>query len=417
MESGAAATVCRMPTTFPALGFDPCPGDPEALDAIARQCRRTAAGLRTDVDALRRTPDAALWQGEAARAFAGYVSALPRDLARAATSYEVVARALLAHSSELRLGAAHARRTEAEAAAVDRLIRVAVQQRESAAGDPVAVGVAERRAAALREEHAALRRRAERLAADLRRSAEQAARLVRAASDAPYHQPGLLHRLLDGAGRWVDHHVDGLTQLSGVLKTVSAIAGLLSLIPVLAPVCGPIAVVAAVVALGIDAALAARDRASWKSVAVDAGLSALPGVGKVGRLVVREVRTARGSVVVYRVEGVPNTRVVISSDRDVTLRGRNMLFLNFGQRQRAEDFLRTRIEQGMDGACIKQFRVRKEALEDLRATAVDEEGGDMNPGAPLRVDVSKAADQFGLRRWHIRDLQEQVVPRSGKVLK
>ncbi|HSR23577.1 MAG TPA: WXG100 family type VII secretion target [Candidatus Eisenbacteria bacterium] len=406
-----------MPTSFPALGFDPCPGDPDALEALARHCRRTAAGLRTDVDALRRAPSAAWWQGDAARAFAGYAVALPRDLARAAASYEAVARALITHSAELRLGAAHARRTEAEAAGVDRLIRIAVQHREVAAGDPTAVAAAERRAAALREEHAALRRRAERLAAELQRSAERAARMVRAASDAPHHEPGLLHRLLGDAGRWVDHHVEGLTQLSGVLKTVSAVAGLLSLIPVLAPVCGPIAVAAAVVALGIDAALAARDRASWKSVAVDAGLSALPGVGKVGRLVVREVRTARGSVVVYRVEGVPNTRVVISPGRDVRLQGRNMLFLNFGQRQRAEEFLRTRIEQGMDGACIKSFRVRKEALEDLRAAAVDEESVDMSPGAPLRVDVSKAVDQFGLRKWHIRDLQQQVVPRSGRVLR
>lgn len=406
-----------MPTSFPALGFDPCPGDADALDALARHCRRTAAGLRTDADALRRASSEAWWQGDAARAFAGYAAALPRDLARAASSYEAVARALLTHGAELRLVVAHARRVEAEADGVDRLIRIAVRQREVAAGDPTAVAAAERRAAALREEHAALCRRAERLAAELERSADRAARTVRAASEAPYHEPGLLHRLLGDAGHWVDHHVEGLSQLSGVLKSVSAIAGLLSLIPVLAPVCGPIALVAAVLALGIDAALATRGRASWKSVAVDAGLSALPGVGKVGRLVVREVRTARGSVVVYRVEGVPNTRVVISSDHDVRFQGRNMLFLNFGQRQRAEEFLRTRVEQGMDGACIKAFRVRKEALEDLRINAVDEESVDMKPGAPLRVDVNKAVDQFGLRRWHIRELQQQVVPGSGRVLR
>lgn len=406
-----------MPTTYPSLGLDPCPGDPDALDALARRCRRAAHGLRADVDALRGAPGAAQWQGAAASAFRGYVSFLPRDLTRAAAAYDAVDRALRAYVLALRQGIAQARRADDEAAALDRLLRAARLQREVVVDDPMAVATADRRLAGLEEERAALHRRAGRLAAELDRAADQAARVVMAASEAPYHRPSLLHRLLDGAGEWVDRHAGLLTELSGVLKAVSAIAGVLSLIPVLAPFCGPIAVAAGLVALGIDAALAARGRASWRSLALDAGLTAVPGAGRAVRYAVREVRTARQTVVVYRVEGTANTRVVVGSEGDVTFRGNGMLFLNFGQQRRAEEFLAMRVQQGMPGASMKTFRVRREALEDLRARAADEVDGKVDLSRPLRVDVSRAPDQFGLRRGHVRELREHVVPGSGRVLR
>ena len=113
---------------------------------------------------------------------------------------------------------------------------------------------------------------------------------IRALSDAPYHEPGLLSRMVDSIGDWVDKHADLLREISNVLKTVSAIAGLLSFIPALTPIFGPIAALTAGGALVIDAALVATGHGDWKALVVDAALMALPGAG---RLASRAMMSAR----------------------------------------------------------------------------------------------------------------------------
>jgi filamentous hemagglutinin len=75
-----------------------------------------------------------------------------------------------------------------------------------------------------------------------------------------------------------------------------------------------------------------------------------------------------------------------------------MLFLNFGSKARAEQFLATRLQQGMPGTRMKSFEVPKSFLDDLRASAVPESMAKQFPGRPLVVDPTKAVDQFGLRR-------------------
>jgi hypothetical protein len=70
----------------------------------------------------------------------------------------------------------------------------------------------------------------------------------------------VLSRLVGGAADWVSTHADELRAVSNVLKGVSAVAGLLSFIPVLTPIFAPIAAVSAVGALAIDAALVATGR-------------------------------------------------------------------------------------------------------------------------------------------------------------
>ncbi|MCA1707855.1 MAG: hypothetical protein LC808_33105, partial [Actinobacteria bacterium] len=99
---------------------------------------------------------------------------------------------------------------------------------------------------------------------------------------------------------WVDEHADILTRISGVLKTVSAIAGVLSFIPILAPICGPIAMATAGVALLIDSVLVATGNGDWKAMLVDAALMALPGVGKLVKVGVKSARSARGARVVAK---------------------------------------------------------------------------------------------------------------------
>jgi hypothetical protein len=137
-----------------------------------------------------------------------------------------------------------------------------------------------RRQVSAQEECEAAVTLARRIALALEHDGEQAAARIRSLGDAPYHQPGVLSRLVGGVADWVSTHADGLRAVSNVLKAVSAVAGLLSFIPVLTPIFAPIAGITAVGALAIDAALIATGHGDWKSLAVDAALMAVPAAGR-----------------------------------------------------------------------------------------------------------------------------------------
>jgi hypothetical protein len=89
--------------------------------------------------------------------------------------------------------------------------------------------------------------------------------------------PGFWGKLGQSVGDWIKDRADVLKAISSVLKTISGIAGMLALIPCLAPIMGPIALVAGGVALGIDVAVKlATGEGSWLQIGVDA-LSMIPG--------------------------------------------------------------------------------------------------------------------------------------------
>ena len=120
-------------------------------------------------------------------------------------------------------------------------------------------------------------------------------------------------------------------------------------------------------------------------------------------------------VTVYRVEGLVNTRILIGEAGEVAVIGSDrVLFLNFGSKARAQEFLAVRIQQGMEGAQIKSFKVPKSFLEDLQAAAVDEKYASKNPGRPILVDITKAPNQFGLRQDQIQALQNAILQGSGQ---
>lgn len=122
-----------------------------------------------------------------------------------------------------------------------------------------------------------------------------------------------------------------------------------------------------------------------------------------------------GRVRVFRVEGLPNTRILIGEGGRVTvLADDGMLFLNFGDQARAEAFLAKRIEQVMAGATMKSFEVPRKFLDELRAAGVPESMARQYPGRPLIVDVTKAADQFGLRPEQIEALRRAIIQGSGR---
>ncbi|MGC4810922.1 DUF6531 domain-containing protein [Micromonospora sp. DT228] len=100
-----------------------------------------------------------------------------------------------------------------------------------------------------------------------------------------------------------------LAQLSGALKIVSLVAGLLSFIPILAPIMGPIAIGSALLASAIDLSIyAATGKGSLKTILIDVGLNLLPGVGKLARLGAGALKGTR----------------VASAFSSVAARGRNM---------------------------------------------------------------------------------------------
>ena len=122
-------------------------------------------------------------------------------------------------------------------------------------------------------------------------------------------------------------------------------------------------------------------------------------------------------ITVYRVEGAPNSRLVIGNDGSVAITGDQTLFLNFGSRDRAEEFLALRISQNMTDPSIRSFQVTESFFNDIRESAVPESLARQNPGKPILVDPSRAANQFGLRPEQFDSLINSIIPSTGKLEK
>jgi filamentous hemagglutinin len=114
------------------------------------------------------------------------------------------------------------------------------------------------------------------------------------------------------------------------------------------------------------------------------------------------------------VEGTPNTRIIIGTSGQVAVQGEQTLFLNFGDRARAEQFLAQRLGQGMPGATVRSFEVPRSFLEDLRTAAVPERLARQFPDRPIVVDVTKAPNQFGLRPEQVDELRRAIIQGTGR---
>ena len=121
------------------------------------------------------------------------------------------------------------------------------------------------------------------------------------------------------------------------------------------------------------------------------------------------------TVQVYRVEGEPYARILVDENGNITVQGRKMLFLNFGQRGRAIEFLQKLLGRKLQGASIKSFRVPKSYLQRLRQNAVPESEASAYPDKPIEVDVTKAPDQYGLREDQLDELVSEIIQGSGEI--
>ncbi|MFC5268522.1 DNRLRE domain-containing protein [Kribbella qitaiheensis] len=122
---------------------------------------------------------------------------------------------------------------------------------------------------------------------------------------------------------------------------------------------------------------------------------------------------AAKNVTVYRVEGVANTRLSIGTAGDVSIHGDSMLYLNFGDRARALEYLAQKQAQpGMADAVLKSFEVPQSYADSLFARAVPQRGG---AGAPIQqVDIRRTDRSLGLASSEFADLACAIIAGSGR---
>jgi hypothetical protein len=276
---------------FPALGFDPAPGDAGAVSAAASDVQG-AGTVFADASAHVSTLNSSAWTGDAADAFRGQLKDLPRDLDLAARSHRTAAQTLVDWGNGLQVRQRRAAELESRAADLRRQEQSAVAAVNRLAGQTAPSGSAE--FARLKDQYDSARShatavgsqlqdviaQARRLHDEHRSAASSAAGKINNVADAPYKEPGWLSRAWSSVKGWIADHADVLAKISTVLKGVSAVLGVLSLVPGL-QFLAPFAVAAGAIALGIDVAIKlATGKGSWASIGIDAALTFLPG-GKI----------------------------------------------------------------------------------------------------------------------------------------
>lgn len=125
-------------------------------------------------------------------------------------------------------------------------------------------------------------------------------------------------------------------------------------------------------------------------------------------------RSRSGNRVVFRVEGGGSrSRVIVDADGNVTLRRGATIHFNFGSLERAQEFLRKRAA----GSRIVAFEVEEGWVRSARSAAIPE-GGTAAVGGrqPRLVDVTYADDQMEIPPGLLADMEEFIVPGSGRIV-
>lgn len=236
-------------SAFPALGFDPAPGDVAEVSRLSRDTARAAAELDALSRQLRQVAGLdGSWSGAAADAFSTGLAELPRQLDRAHGAFADVARELTAWASLLGDLQSQARAAEHDAA--DALVRLRAAQ-SAAASLPTpgegadliahlqAQSAARRAVERAQLELTAVRARGRQVRERAEEGARQAERSVLGAARAAPSAPGLLERVgealvdvvrdLDG---WAAEQVrENAELLAAVTDTVSVVAFAAGFVP------------------------------------------------------------------------------------------------------------------------------------------------------------------------------------------
>lgn len=323
---------------FPALGFDPAPGQLASVEGLGSQLRGVADDLGQTQRALSQLarPGSA-WQGDAAQAFSGSLEELPDLLRRAGQSMGNAAAALTRWSHQLSGMQEQARAYEREAEAARQHLQAARNDpaldlarsplTTQALRDPLSpedetrLSQARARLDAAQTELDQVIARAQQLRG---MHGETAAEVERALRNAADHAPS--QGLLDWIGGAVDaaksqveatwqtvsdfvqEHADEIAWVGDVLSTVSGALGIAALALAATGVGAPLAAVLGIaslatgtVALGAQSvAKAGGADVSWGTIALGVGGLALGGTARIAARGVKAASAARNS---YKTRG------------------------------------------------------------------------------------------------------------------
>ena len=203
---------------FPALGFDPAPGDLDGVADLAGKYRVVSRDLGEANDSLRRiVTKKGIWEGAASEAFARRIGPLPAYLEGAARSMGQAADALEGWCRDLGELQRKAKDLEQRAEAAARAAEEARANPDFALADRTFTDAESLRIAQSLLDNAGRRLRdaidgctsvqeaANRLLAQHTEAAQRVAALLRAAKELAPDEPGLLDKLVDGvSGALVD---------------------------------------------------------------------------------------------------------------------------------------------------------------------------------------------------------------------
>lgn len=291
---------------YPALGFDPAPGTPAAVSALAESLTTVSTSLAQADDAIRRMAQSdGFWQGQGADAFHGKLGELPRYLDQATESLGAAGRTLHGWSADLTSMRSTAQTYERDAEAAIRAVNAATTNPDLGLAnqvfhDQVSLDNAQQRlntaVGAINRAQGELRTiidDAKRLHNQHQDLAEQVAHALRTATDEAPDAPGILSRIEDGlksledgidalknkVAEWLENHAeliqtiaDYASDAAGVLAIAATITAFIPVLDVIVtPALTGLAMAASAVALGGHAAAKAGGaNTSWTHISLDA---------------------------------------------------------------------------------------------------------------------------------------------------
>jgi hypothetical protein len=309
---------------FPALGFDPTPGDVSQTRDLGRSLGDMSTELGTILSNITGA-DRGSWQGQSANAFMDHLNGdLKPAVQKCHDSFQQASSLLYNWAGQLDGFQAEAAGLEQQAEHQQSTVNSAKttvhgqpgqpgQPAAAAAGSPQATqqaADATKNQQALTDAQSGMSdliRRAHDLHDRFNSAAQAIADQLHHAGQMAPGKPGLFDSIVDGIGKafsgawhWVEAHADAIKFIGDLLSDLSGILGILAIIT--APF-EPLGAIFAVAAVATSAAAclthllakAAGANVSWMSIGMDA-LGALPGIGAFAK----GAKVADGAVAVAR---------------------------------------------------------------------------------------------------------------------
>ncbi|MFC7308681.1 putative T7SS-secreted protein [Streptomyces monticola] len=269
-----------MSDQYPAIGFDPAPGNPGNVESLAARTKKAATALDNAQNSIKRLTGNVSWAGDAASAFSKKVGELPRWLKDSHTAMQTAStelskwrESLTHYQSTARTYEAQAKQAKGQVAAAEKSRDAASNRYNQAANDPayrmsgqMMTGTALQQAQSqidaansrlqqadtelssassqldnAQRELEEIIKRAEQLLEDHQAEARGIAGQIRKATDgAP--DPGFWEKLGDqfkkighAIQEWCARHKDLLKKIGDWLSNISAVLGILSLLTLWCP--------------------------------------------------------------------------------------------------------------------------------------------------------------------------------------